>query len=540
MKRLLITLLLISPLIFADEPAVSQEFLHNVARTTQSMSRLEAMADTGNCAAMQQLGKVHLNTSDTVTLRKDNDFKSYSFTKAADYFRAAVECGLDSSKVWDEYNLKIHEYDNAERIEKVSWYREAASDGFPVAQRILAVHLGYGDASLQLLKASADSGDDKALILLATRYMLGLGVTPSPLDAKSYLDQVQISSYELVAAWSRLSASTKGEFRPQYEAAYADYVRQGGYLVEDCRYPKGANCAPSIHFYSAVSLLTKLYSCHDQVDGSISRYRQLSIGKCGDYLGKWHHFDIVETYRSAPLADQTAKICFQSKFTNCDLTKIYEENRLAIDSYHETKYGKYVKKTSCWQQGDCGMQRGFFLLFVTIVVGGLVILDTNRNSKKRLNENIIDASRKTREQSRDERLTAELADAGFQNNSNSHYRKLIAMAAVAAILLFFPILQDQNFGTATPVLRTLISLILAFVIGTLAVLKLRHPDPTKPSHYAVTWFGGMLFLCAILRLPSFFDTLDVEYLAQFGIVVIVFGTVSYLAGYVFGKYKKAS
>ena len=50
----------------------------------------------------------------------------------------------------------------------------------------------------------------------------------------------------------------------------------------------------------------------------------------------------------------------------------------------------------------------------------------------------------------------------------------------------------------------------------------------------------MLLLCAILRLPSFFDTLDVEYLAQFGIVIIVFGTVSYLAGYVFGKYKKAS
>ena len=137
-------------------------------------------------------------------------------------------------------------------------------------------------------------------------------------------------------------------------------------------------------------------------------------------------------------------------------------------------------------------------------------------------------------------MTAELADAGFQNKSNSHYRKLIAMAAVAAILLFFPILQDQNFGTATPVLRTLVSFILAFVIGTLAALKLRHPDPTKPSHYAATWFGGMLFLCAILRLPSFFDTLDVEYLAQFGIVIIVFGTVSYLAGYVFGKYKKAS
>ena len=207
MRRLLIILMIVSPFSFADEPAVSQEFLHNVARTTQSMSRLEAMADTGNCAAMQQLGKVHLNTSDTVTLRKDNDFESYSFTKAADYFRAAVECGLDSSKVWDEYNLKIHEYDNAEKItKKVSWYKEAASDGFPVAQRILAVHLGYGDASLQLLKASADSGDDKALILLATRYMLGLGVTPSPLNAKSYLDQVQISSYELVAAWSRLSA----------------------------------------------------------------------------------------------------------------------------------------------------------------------------------------------------------------------------------------------------------------------------------------------------------------------------------------------
>ena len=152
---------------------------------------------------------------------------------------------------------------------------------------------------------------------------------------------------------------------------------------------------------------------------------------------------------------------------------------------------------------------GIILLFVTIVAVGLAILEINRKSEKRLNENIINASIKTREQPRDERFTAELADAGFQNKSNSHYRKLIAMAAVAAILLFFPILQDQNFGTATPVLRKLVSFILAFVIGTLAALKLRHPDPTKPSHYAATWFGGMLFLCAILRLPSFFDTLYV-------------------------------
>ena len=222
MRRLLIILMIVSPFSFADEPAVSQEFLHNVARTTQSMSRLEAMADTGNCAAMQQLGKVHLNTSDTVTLRKDNDFKSYSFTKAADYFRAAVECGLDSSKVWDEYNLKIHKYDNAEKItKKVSWYKEAASDGFPIAQRILAVHLGYVDESLQLLEKSGDSGDNKSLILLASRYTLGLGVNPSPSIAKSYLDQVQSPSPEFLNAWRDLNNSTKGRFSAQYDAAFA-------------------------------------------------------------------------------------------------------------------------------------------------------------------------------------------------------------------------------------------------------------------------------------------------------------------------------
>ena len=44
----------------AAEPATSQEFLHSAARASQSLSRLEAMADTGNCVALQQLGKVYL------------------------------------------------------------------------------------------------------------------------------------------------------------------------------------------------------------------------------------------------------------------------------------------------------------------------------------------------------------------------------------------------------------------------------------------------------------------------------------------------
>jgi hypothetical protein len=529
----------------ADEPAVSQEFLHNVARTTQSMSRLEAMADTGNCAAMQQLGKVHLNTSDTVTLRKDNDFKSYSFTKAADYFRAAVECGLDSSKVWDEYNLKIHKYDNAEKItKKVSWYKEAASDGFPIAQRILAVHLGYGDESLQLLEKSGDSGDNKSLILLASRYTLGLGVNPSPSIAKSYLDQVQSPSPEFLNAWRDLNNSTKGRFSAQYDAAFAGFVAFGGKRYKTCWYPEGANCAPSIHFYSAVSLLTKIFSCSDDIGGSVTRFIQLSLRDRDDCFvagSAGQRWRIIDTYEMVPLAYNTAKTCFQSKFANCDLTQIYQDNKLAIDTHHKTKYHKAAKDfemeiATGYAQSDPDFGSGIILLFVTIVAFGLAIL-MNRKSEKRLNENIINASIKTREQPRDERLTAELADAGFQNKSNSHYRKLIAMAAVAAILLFFPILQDQNFGTATPVLRTLVSFILAFVIGTLAALKLRHPDPTKPTHYAATWFGGMFFLCSILRLPSFFDTLDIEYLAQFGIVITVFGSVTYLAGYAFGRYK---
>jgi TPR repeat protein len=72
----------------------------------------------------------------------------------------------------------------------------------------LAIHLGYGDESLKLLKKSAESGDDKALLLLANRYTLGLGVNPSSLTAKNYLDQVQISSLELIEAWHDLKRST--------------------------------------------------------------------------------------------------------------------------------------------------------------------------------------------------------------------------------------------------------------------------------------------------------------------------------------------
>ena len=54
---------------------------------------------------------------------------------------------------------------------------------------------------LQLLEKSAESGDYYALLLLANRYTLGLGVNPSSLTAENYLDQVQISSYEVVEAW---------------------------------------------------------------------------------------------------------------------------------------------------------------------------------------------------------------------------------------------------------------------------------------------------------------------------------------------------
>jgi TPR repeat protein len=192
----------------ADEPSTSQEFLHSAARAMQSLSGLEAMADTGNCAAIQQLGKVYLSPFPLGEIRVRNNITS-SFAKAADYFRLSVECGLDSTQVWNNSDLVISERDSDETVtEKVNWYKKAAKDGFPVAQRILAIHLGYGDESLKLLKKSAESGDDKALLLLANRYTLGLGVNPSSLTAKNYLDQVQISSLELIEAWHDLKRST--------------------------------------------------------------------------------------------------------------------------------------------------------------------------------------------------------------------------------------------------------------------------------------------------------------------------------------------
>ena len=52
---------------------------------------------------------------------------------------------------------------------------------------------------------------------------------------------------------------------------------------------------------------------------------------------------IIDTYEMVPLAYNTAKTCFQSKFANCDLTQIYQDNKLAIDTHHKTKYHKAAK-----------------------------------------------------------------------------------------------------------------------------------------------------------------------------------------------------
>ena len=251
-------------------------------------------------------------------------------------------------------------------------------------------------------------------------------------------------------------------------------------------------------------------------------------------------WEMIETYNAVPMAHIIAAECFQSKFSNCELTRIYGENRINIDRHHKDKYLKAAKgikeSTSCYVQGNC-VEIALMVLVFTVLIGGLAIPPTNRKTEKPLDDHSAGASKKTPKLIKAERFPVELADTQPKDKSNRHYPKLIVIAVVGVILLFSPALEDQNFGAATPVLRILISFVMAFVIGSLGVLMLRHPEPSKPTHYAATWFGGMFFLCSILRLPSFFDTLDIEYLAQFGIVITVFGSVTYLAGYAFGRYK---
>ena len=120
------------------------------------------------------------------------------------------------------------------------------------------------------------------------------------------------------------------------------------------------------------------------------------------------------------------------------------------------------------------------------------------------------------------------------NNKNT----IIWGAAIASIaILYLPIMDSSSPGFYALV-RGLAATLLAGIVGYLVMAKLdAFTSPELPMGYGKKWFAYLFFIVCITRLSSFASSLDVEYLAQFSILIVVYGAVAFGVGYVYGVIK---
>ena len=117
-------------------------------------------------------------------------------------------------------------------------------------------------------------------------------------------------------------------------------------------------------------------------------------------------------------------------------------------------------------------------------------------------------------------------------------QKIIAsISLIAVIILYSPLTGGVNIGVAallTGAAGTALSAIIAYqVMSLLQVFR----SPTNAKDYAKIWFGYAFALMCLVRLNLFLIHLEIEYLAQFVVGVIVYGALAAIFGYLFGKYK---
>jgi hypothetical protein len=106
---------------------------------------------------------------------------------------------------------------------------------------------------------------------------------------------------------------------------------------------------------------------------------------------------------------------------------------------------------------------------------------------------------------------------------------------IALVILYSPLTSGMNLGT-TALLKGAAGTGLAGIIGYLVMMQLKvFISPTNAKDYAKIWFGYIFGLLCVIRLNSFFISLEIEYLAQFTILIIVYGALAGISGYVFGK-----
>lgn len=116
-------------------------------------------------------------------------------------------------------------------------------------------------------------------------------------------------------------------------------------------------------------------------------------------------------------------------------------------------------------------------------------------------------------------------------------RILWGTAIASLVILYLPILDSTSPGFYS-LARGLAATLLAGIFGYLVMSKLKVFDtPTSPMGYGKMWFGYLFFIICVTRLSSFASSLDVEYLAQFSILIVVYGAVAFGVGYVYGVIK---
>ena len=120
----------------------------------------------------------------------------------------------------------------------------------------------------------------------------------------------------------------------------------------------------------------------------------------------------------------------------------------------------------------------------------------------------------------------------------SKKQKIIAsFSLIAVIILYSPLTGGMNIGVAA-LLTGAAGVGLSGIIGYLALVKLQaFSSPTNAKDYAKIWFGYVFALLCLVRLNLFLIHLDMEYLAQFLLLTIVYGALAAIFGYFFGKFK---
>ena len=120
----------------------------------------------------------------------------------------------------------------------------------------------------------------------------------------------------------------------------------------------------------------------------------------------------------------------------------------------------------------------------------------------------------------------------------SKKQKIIAsFSLIAIIILYSPLTGGMNIGVAA-LLKGAAGAGLSGIIGYLALVKLQaFSSPKNPKDYAKIWFGYVFALLCLVRLNLFLIHLDMEYLAQFILLIIVYGVLAAIFGYFFGKFK---